>query len=170
MSNSTTTRSVFARLALILTVAAGLAFTGGPISPVGVAAQVDGDVGPCADHTLRGDYGLLASGILKLPPFPGGPSEHFVATAMWTFNGDGTFTQHGPGAALHGEISGTAPDRDEVPGTYNVNANCTGTMALHIPELPFPIQYAIVIVDNAREIKGIVTSPTSTSTITLTRR
>ena len=170
MSNSTTTRSVFARLALILTMAAGLAFARGPMSPVDVAAQVEGAGGPCANQTLRGDYGLLASGILKLPPFPGGPSEHFVATAMWTFHGDGTFTQQGPGAALHGEINGTAPPRGDVLGTYNVDANCTGTMALYVPELPFPIQYAIVIVDNAREIKGIVTSVTSTSTITLTRK
>ena len=170
MSNSTTTRNVFARVALILTMVAGIAVARGAISPVNVAAQDGGGVGPCADHTLRGDFGLLASGILKLPPFPGGPSEHFVATAMWTFNGDGTFTQQGPGAALHGEINGTAPARGDVLGTYNVDANCTGTMALHVPELPVPIQYAMVIVDNAREIKGIVTSPTSTTTITLTRK
>jgi hypothetical protein len=169
MTKSTTSRTVFTRLALIFTIAVAVALTGGPISPVNVAAQGFGNGGACSNHTLRGDYGLLASGILRLPPFLGGGSEHFAATAMWTFNGDGTLTQ-GLGAALHGEVTGTAPDRDELPGTYSVNPNCTGTMALQVPELPFPIEYAIVIVDNAREIKGIVTSATSTTTVSLTRQ
>ena len=66
----------------------------------------------CAESTLRGDYGLLASGVRKLPPALGVGSEHFVATALWTFHGDGTFTQR-TGAALHGEIAGVAGTKCE---------------------------------------------------------
>jgi hypothetical protein len=70
-----------------------------------VAAQDEETGRICAESTLRGDYGLLASGVRKLPPVLGGGSEHFVATALWTFHGDGTFTQR-TGAALHGEVTG----------------------------------------------------------------
>jgi hypothetical protein len=170
MLNSTVPSRQFTRLALILTIAAGLAFAGGPFSAIEVAAQDDGTRRVCSDHTLRGDYGLLASGIRQLPPFLGGGSEYFNAVAMWTFHGDGTFTQQS-GAALHGQvIPSPGVTENQIPGTYTVNPNCTGTMALFVPELPFPIGYAIVIVDNAREIKGIVRSGLSVTTISLTRK
>ena len=169
MTNSTATGRVGTGLAIILACALGLAVTNGPIAPVGVAAQVEGSASTCGDHTLRGDYGLLASGIRQAPP-PFGPGlEEFTATAMWTFDGNGNFTQ-GLGAALYGRMSGLAPGQGEIPGTYSVNPNCTGTLALHVPQLPAPIVYAIVIVDNAREIKGIITSGHSTTTVALTKQ
>ena len=114
-----------------------------------VAAQDEETGRVCAESTLRGDYGLLASGVRRLPPALGGGSEHFVATAIWTFHGQGTFTQR-TGAALHGEVTGIAPALNEVPGTYQVNENCTGSMSLFVPDLPFPVQYSFVIVNNAR--------------------
>ena len=112
----------------------------------------------CSESTLRGDYGLLASGVRKLPPPQGGATEHFVATALWSFHGDGTFTQRS-GAALHGELTGVAPPQNELPGTYQVNENCTGRMLLIVPELPFPIEYSFVIVNNARQISAAVMRP-----------
>lgn len=81
-----------------------------------------------------------------------------TATAVWTFHGDGTFTQR-TGAALKGEVTGVAPEVGELPGTYAVNANCTGTMALFVPNLPFPIEYAFVLVDNARQVNAMILSP-----------
>jgi hypothetical protein len=169
MSITTATSRVWTSLAIILACGLGLAVTSGPISPVDVAAQVAGTANTCGDHTLRGDYGLLASGIRQVPP-PFGPGlEEFTATAMWTFDGTGNFTQ-GLGAALYGRMSGLAPGQGEIPGTYSVNPNCTGTLALHVPQLPAPIVYAIVIVDNAREMKGIITSGHSTTTVTLTKQ
>ena len=167
MTTSTATSRTWTTLAMILACALGLAVTNGPIAPVDVAAQVDGSVGTCGDHTLRGDYGLLASGIRQVPFGVG--LEEFTATAMWTFDGTGNFTQ-GLGAALYGREAGLAPGEGEIPGTYSVNANCTGTLALHVPQLPAPIVYAIVIVDNAREIKGIITSGHSTTTVELTKQ
>jgi hypothetical protein len=123
-----------------------------------VAAQ-DQDTGRiCSENTLRGDYGLLASGVRGVPPPLGGGTEHFVATALWTFHGNGAFTQR-TGAALHGEITGIAPGLGEVPGTYQVNENCTGNMALFAPGLPFPIEYSFVIVDSARKVNAAIMNP-----------
>lgn len=162
MPNSTVTNKGLTRLALILMIAIGLAFASGPISPIDVAAQGDASGGVCSNRTLRGDYGLLASGIRG--------SEQFNATGMWTFDGEGNFTQ-AAGANLHGLFAGNSTSQAEMPGTYTVNPNCTGTMALFTPDLPFPIEYAIAVVDNATEIKGIVTFPASSITnVSLTRK
>ena len=168
MPNSTATSRTFTGLALILTLAVGLGFTPGRLSTVDLAAQADASGGLCLN--LRGDYGLLASGFRTVPQFLGGGTEQFTATAMWTFHGDGTFTQ-GPGAALYGHVSGLAPQPpNPLTGTYIVNPDCTGTLALNVPQLPGPIVYAVVIVDNGKEIKGIITSGHSTTSVTLTRK
>jgi len=123
-----------------------------------VAAQGQETGRICAENTLRGDYGLLVSGVRRLPPPLGTGSEHFVATALWTFHGDGTFTQR-TGAAMHGEVTGIAAGLSEVPGTYQVNENCTGSMSLFVPDLPFPVQYSFVIVNNARQINAAIMNP-----------
>jgi hypothetical protein len=133
-----------------------------------VVAQDDGSVRKCSLNTLRGDYGLLASWVRRLPPALGDGTERFVATAIWTFRGDGTFTQ-GPGGALKGETTGLAPAINEIPGTYQVNENCTGSMALFAPDLPFPVQYSIAIVDNARRVNAIVSNP-GVATVELIRK
>lgn len=145
-----------------IVVAAAMAF-----SPH-VAAQGEETGRICAESTLRGDYGLLASGVRRLPPALGGGSEHFVATALWTFHGDGTFTQR-TGAALHGEVTGIAPGVNEVPGTYLVNENCTGSMSLFPPDLPFPVQYSFVIVNRARQVNAAIMNP-GTGTAELVRK
>ncbi len=164
----TNARMPLLRRAIPLAVAAGLAVALVPTIPSGVAAHDDTRSRRCSERTLRGDYGLLASGVRAVPPFLGGGTERWVATALWTFDGNGAFTQ-GPGAGLHGEVTGVAPDAGEIPGTYEVNANCTGKMELHVPELPFPIQYTFVIVDDAREVKAAVMAP-GTATAELTRK
>jgi hypothetical protein len=135
-----------------IVVAAAMAF-----SPQ-VAAQDEETGRICAERTLRGDYGLLVSGVRRLPPPLGTGSEHFVATALWTFHGDGTFTQR-TGAAMHGEVTGIAAGLNEVPGTYQVNENCTGSMSLFVPDLPFPVQYSFVIVNNARQVNAAIMNP-----------
>ena len=133
-----------------------------------VAAQDEGAGRICSQNTLRGDYGLLAFGVRRVPPPLGGGTEHFVATALWSFHGDGTFTQR-PGAALHGEVTGVAPNLGDVPGTYEVNENCTGSMALFVPDLPFPVQYSLVIVDSARQVSAAIMNP-GTGTAELIRK
>jgi len=137
---------------VLIVVAAAMA-----LSPQ-VAAQDEETGRICAESTLRGDYGLLVSGVRRLPPALGGGSERFVATALWTFHGQGTFTQR-TGAAMHGEVTGIAAGLNEVPGTYQVNENCTGSMSLFVPDLPFPVQYSLVIVNNARQVNAAIMNP-----------
>jgi hypothetical protein len=129
-----------------------------------VAAQ-DEEIGRiCAESTLRGDYGLLASGVRTF----GGVRENFVATALWTFHGDGTLTQR-TGAALHGEVTGFGFSVNELTGTYQVNENCTGSMSLFVPDLPFPVLYSFVIVNNARQVNAAIMRP-GTGTAELVRK
>lgn len=147
---------------MLIVVAAAMAVT------PDVAAQDEETGRICAAETLRGDYGLLASGVRRVPPALGGGTEHFVATALWAFHGDGTFTQR-TGAALHGEVTGISPGVNEVPGTYQVNENCTGSMSLFVPDLPFPVQYSFVIVNNARQVNAGIMNP-GTGTAELVRK
>ena len=157
------TRTDYGRPRLLghmLAIAVGMLIVGvGAMALAPHVAAEDQDSGRiCSVITLRGDYGLLASGVKGVPPPLGGGTERFVATALWTFHGNGTFTQR-TGAALHGEVTGIAPGLNEVPGTYQVNENCTGRMLLFTPDLPFPIEYSFVLVDNARQVNAAVMNP-----------
>jgi len=106
----------------------------------------------CSNATLRGDYGILVSGIRGAGP---GATEMFVGIALHTYDGDGSFTGIN---SSHGQLTGAVRDRP-VTGTYEVNADCTGTATLFIPGVPFPIETTFVIVDNGKEVKEAVMSP-----------
>jgi hypothetical protein len=117
-----------------------------------VTAQDGGDR-RCSEQTLQGDYGFLVSGFKPVPPPLGGGLERFNAVGIYSFDGNGTFTFE-PGGALTGEITGLSPDPTNSVGTYEINANCTGTMSWQ-PNLGVPvlIKFTVVVVDNAREVK-----------------
>jgi hypothetical protein len=117
-----------------------------------LAAQDDESGRVCSNVTLHGDYGYLVSGFKPVPPPLGGGLERFNAAGVFAFDGNGTFTFEG--GALQGEITGTNPDPSNVVGTYEVNPNCTGTMSWQ-PNLAVPvfIRFAIVVVDNAKQVK-----------------
>jgi hypothetical protein len=115
-----------------------------------VSAQTDGRV--CADATLRGDYGFLISGFKPVPPQMGGGLERFNSAGVFAFDGNGTLTFEG--GVLQGEVTGLNPDPTNPVGTYELEPNCTGTMSWQ-PNLSLPVvlRFAIVVVDNARQIK-----------------
>ena len=140
----------------MVTVAIGIVM----IAAVGVqppaAAQTDGTGRMCSNVTLQGDYGLLTVGQRGLF---GGGTEKFVATAMTRFDGNGTFLIQGTGAGLHGEVTGINPGHDGILGTYEVNANCTGTIQWQPPAPVPPILQSFVIVDSGRQVKSAVMSP-----------
>ena len=123
------------------------------------AAQSESTGRMCSNATLHGDYGLLSVGQRAVPPFLGGGIEKFVATAMTTFHGDGTFVIQSMGAGLHGEVTGVDPAGADILGTYQVNSNCTGTIQWQPPAPVPPIVHSFVIVDNARQVKSAVMSP-----------
>ena len=143
----------------MVTVPIGIVLIAGMGVQPPAAAQTDGTGRPCSNMTLHGDYGLIAVGQRAVPPFLGGGTEKFVATAMTTFDGNGTFLIQGTGGGLHGEVTGVDPGHDGIVGTYEVNSNCTGTIQWQ-PLVPVPpIVHSFVIVDNGRLVKSAVMSP-----------
>jgi hypothetical protein len=75
--------------------------------------------------------------------------EAFVGTAIRTFDGHGGFTQiDNTQYAIAGFVR-------NVPayGTYEVNADCSGTTAIFFPGAPAAVDTAFVIVANGDEGK-----------------
>ena len=145
-------RKPLLRRAIQAVVAAGLAAMLAVSVPRGVTAQDDGRGRACSNATLRGDYGFLVGGIRGAGP---GLTESFVGTGLRTYDGHGNFTHID---SAHGQLTGAARDR-EASGTYEVNANCTGTATMIVPGVPFPIETSFVIVDRGRQVNEAVMSP-----------
>ena len=140
------------RRAGVIAVATGLAIIIAlSVSGTATAANDDGH-GECTNGTLRGDYGILISGVRGLGP---GVTESFVGTALRTYDGAGQFTQTDNG---HGAITGVQQDMP-ASGTYEVHANCSGTSLIYFPGAPFPVETAFVIVAHGDEVKDAVMAP-----------
>ena len=151
-SNRVSPRARSIRRAGAVAMATGLAvIVGLSLSGTATAANQDGPR-DCTNRTLRGDYGILVSGIRGVGP---GLAESFVGTALRTYDGDGQFTQIDNG---HGEITGF---RKDVPayGTYEVHAYCSGTSLIYFPGAPSPVETAFVIVAHGDEVKDAVMAP-----------
>ena len=146
------TRTRLLRRAIPIAAAAGLVVTLALTFPRSVTADDDERRGACGNATLRGDYGFLVSGIRGAGP---GRTESFVGTGIRTYDGHGGFTGMD---STHGQLTGADRNRP-VTGTYEVNADCTGTAMLFIPGPPFPVETTFVIVDNGKEVKEAVMSP-----------
>jgi len=125
--------------------------------PLSAVAE-DGAGRMCSNATLQGEYGALVQGIRGISPVE---TEMFVGIALRKFDGKGGFieeaaSQHGAKTGLQG---GVGADAFVVVGTYQVNADCTGTSTLTLPP-PFPtIVSNFVITDSGKGINEIVTSP-----------
>jgi len=146
------TRRRLLRRAIPIATAAAVVVTLALAFPRSVTADDDGRRGACSNATLRGDYGLLVSGIRGAGP---GRTESFVGTGIHTYDGHGGFTGMD---STHGQLTGVDRNRP-VTGTYEVNADCTGTATLFISGVPFPIETTFVIVDDGEEVKEAVMSP-----------
>ena len=114
--------------------------------PGTAAAHDDRQSEGCTLASLRGDYGILVSGVR----FSALGLESFVGTAIHSYDGMGHFTA---ADHTHGGLTG-ADDDDQITGTYSVNADCSGT-----PKGPVVIESSFVIVDRGREIDEAVMSP-----------
>jgi hypothetical protein len=122
--------------------------------PGGVAAEGDGEGRRCGVDTLRGDYGLVGTGVRGLGP---GASETFATVSMVTYDGQGGFSAVG---VSHGQLTGVRAGQP-VTGTYFVNADCTGGQTTNIPGVP-PLEDRFVIVDHGREVRTVVVAPLTT--------
>ena len=96
----------------------------------------------CSDRTLFGDYGVQIEGTLLPLNWP------IRTLAMVHFNGDGTFTY-----VHYRVVNGTPVTPDWVPdsGTYAVNPDCTASAVF---DGPIPVH--LVVVNNGKEIRGVV--------------
>ena len=125
--------------------------------------QLDEGGGKCSNATLKGNYGLLASGIRGVGP---GVSEMYVLTGLRTYDGKGGFTTI---SNAHGQVTGVARDL-KATGTYQVNADCTGTTTIVITGIPEPLVSTFVIVDSGKEVKEASMEPsTALATAVLTK-
>jgi hypothetical protein len=122
------------------------------------------DDGPhkCSNGTLKGAYGLLVTGVRGIP----GGTEMFVGTSLRTYDGNGRFVQTDN---IHGQIT-QATRNTPASGTYQVNADCSGTSMIFFPGAPFPIETAFVIVDKGKEVKDIVMTPQPNLVTAVARR
>ena len=160
--NTPTTRARFLRRAIPVGIALGFATIAVMTLTPTVTANDDGRR-VCRNGTLRGDYGILVSGIRGAGP---GSTEQFVGTALRTYDGNGGFTQVDNS---HGTLTGA---RRNVPatGTYEVNDDCTGTSMIFFPGAPFPVETAFVIVDRGEEVKDAVMAPQPNLVVAVLRR
>lgn len=153
-----------------VTVAAGFVVTLAAAAQERVAASDDAKTRGCSERTLRGSYGLLASGSRIIPFGPNaGKTETVIGTGLRTYDGNGGFTESG--ADLHGQLTGVTPDPGGIYGTYVVNDDCTGVSTKWVPGLPFTIVSNFVMVDNAKSVKEAVMEPApNVITVLLDRR
>lgn len=144
------------RRAIPVAIAVATAVVVGLTLPRTVAATNDDGPRGCSNRTLRGDYGILVSGNRPVGP---GTVESFVGTAIRTYDGRGHFTQID---SSFGQGTGFQKD---VPayGTYEVNANCSGTSSIFFPGAPAAVETAFVIVAGGDEVKDAAPLVTTAS-------
>jgi hypothetical protein len=125
---------------------------------------------PCGLRTLRGEFGLLATGSRLVPFGPlAGQAELVAGTGLRTYDGAGGFTESG--ADLHGLLTGVTTDPGGIAGTYEVDPDCKGRSTRYVPGLPFPIVSNFVIVGGAMQVKEAVMEPgPNVITVVLDRR
>ena len=114
------------------------------------AQEVDRDRESCGAATLNGTYALTFSGFFTRGPVPGA-INNFTPVAgggLVTFDGNGNLS-----ASETVSIGGLITPVN-VPGTYTVNSDCTGTF-ITTPNA----QLNLVILRNGREIQAVNTVP-----------
>ena len=114
------------------------------------AVWADDDEHECSVATLRGSFGFTFTGTANTP---GGPS-HRGGVGRFVFDGlgnlIGTVTSNSDGAVL----------RRTLVGTYTVEADCTGSLAVTFTDaLDGRATFDLVIDDDGREYRTVTTPP-----------
>lgn len=102
----------------------------------------------CSNRTLLGDYGFAVEGLVLPAPGVTIPGR---GVTMTHFDGKGNLTQVDSLIINGSPVSDWSP----VTGTYNVNANCTGTMNL-LPSTGGFVNLRMVVVKHGTEIHTVV--------------
>lgn len=112
----------------------------------------DGDTKACTNRTFRGDYGSSVEGLILPAP---GVTFPIRGVVMTHYDGKGTFTQ-----VDHIVFNGAPPTIEWTPGTgtYQVNADCTGTAHIATSTGGF-VNLVFVVVSQGKQINSVVTAP-----------
>ncbi len=106
----------------------------------------------CSNATLAGRYATRGDGFVPGGP-PPAPFVPFATVSMMTFDGYGHLSNDVT-TSTNGAINSSVN-----PGTYTVDADCTGSMTITIPAPPFQLTFNLVIADSGEEFNLIATTP-----------
>ncbi|MBL8230568.1 MAG: hypothetical protein JNL98_18905 [Bryobacterales bacterium] len=118
---------------------------------------------PCTPAMLKGAYLVTISGTRPAPRVaPGGTGmvgtiEAVTGVFLQMFDGKGGLTQASQ-VVVKGAISGLFPDEPGA-GTYDLDANCTGSFTVRLPQLAAPLENRMIVFDNGRRFKAVVVAP-----------
>ena len=110
-----------------------------------------GEHSECSNASLQGSFGFTNTGTnIALPPPLAGP---IAQIGRQTFDGRGN-TDATATLSANGNIF-----RVTVQGTYVVNPDCTGSMALFVSPFGITVNADFVIDDDGAELRVILTDP-----------
>jgi hypothetical protein len=121
---------------------------------------------PCSNAALAGAWGYTETGTV-VAPSPTGPIPVLgAAVGRYDFDSAGSFS------GTQNSSAGGTVSADTKLGTYTLNSDCTGTLALNVYDPSGTILrrtsvWTFVLADNAREIRGIMTSMALPNGVTL---
>ena len=111
--------------------------------------QAGADREECSTASLHGSFGFTSTGtLLALPP---GFAGAFGEIGRQTFDGRGN-TDATATLSANGHVNHVTFE-----GTYDVNADCTGSMTLFVSPLGVTVPLDFVIDDNGTELRAITT-------------
>jgi hypothetical protein len=140
------------RTAIRITLGCALLASGG--SAIAQSVTSESHEGPCSNRTLFGDYGSAPEGVLlNVPGLP--PEAQFRGLSMTHFDGKGNLT-----SVEHIVVNGAPlqPGWTAASGTYTVSPDCTGTAVVNTPNSPVPLNLALVVVRQGKEIHTVLDS------------
>ena len=105
----------------------------------------------CSNRTLRGDYGSTIDGTIVLPS--PAPSLLVRGLAMQHFDGHGNSSQV-DFVTLNGKPEGS--DWRPGTGTYEINADCTGTAVINFNDGSPSLNLRLLVVDGGRQLMAVV--------------
>ena len=111
----------------------------------------------CTNPGLEGAWGYTETGTVVPPSASGLPPVLAVAAGRYDFDASGNFS-----GKQFSSAGGTVAEDSKV-GTYELNTDCTATLTIRIYDptgttLRRVSTWYIVLVDNATEFRGIMTS------------
>lgn len=119
------------------------------------SAQIPGGQ-QCSNATLNGNYAFTIVGQILAPA----PAAGLVSgVALSTFDGQGGLSQ--VDHVLHNGIAPSVEWRkaDATNSSYSVNPDCTGTMTIVFNDGSPTLHLEIVIDNNGKEVRTVVTQP-----------